>query len=366
MILKRRLTYAIFVLFITVLLISVPHVYAESESTEQTSTEAQIAEIVYEGNQELNAEEFDDTSEDDSINFQLVILSPEDQRVDLNNVIDTVNQDLSRENVPAHLRMVEDPQNDAVSGYMLKKDGTALPLETGNRSQTASEPIDPARVCEVIDNHIKETIGAQTGNEVEAASLVSYINVSLSTSYDSDKNRVKVTASRNISTMPSPATLTLELQNRLTGAYFETKQEKAINFRTAKSGSVKYGTTRTRIWRATLTGKLGKAKVDYKTYSYIYNKKCKRYPSYTEVYSKKELYKPPTNLAVDKVKRKDSFRNDYIAAFEKKYPRAKVNWNNYEIHHMRPLKYGGSNAVSNGIALTTERHKKLTSWWGSY
>ncbi|MCB6993886.1 hypothetical protein LI177_10380 [bacterium 210820-DFI.6.37] len=174
-----------------------------------------------------------------------------------------------------------------------------------------------------------------------ATTPVAYINVSLSTSKDSDKNRVKATITRTVGTVPSPAKITLKLQNRLTGGSFVTQQEKTINLKTTKSGSVKYGTTKSRIWRARVTGKLGIADVDYNTYSYIYNKKCIRYPSYTEPYTGKKLYVPPTNLKVDKKKRDNAFRDKYIADFQKKYPKANLNWKNYDIHHMRPLKYGG-------------------------
>lgn len=199
-----------------------------------------------------------------------------------------------------------------------------------------------------------------------ASTTAAYINVSLSTSKDSDKNRVKATVTRAVGTVPSPAKVTLKLQNRLTGESFVTQKEKTINLRTAKSGSVKYGTTKSRIWRARVTGKIGIATLDYNTYSYIYNKKCIRYPSYTESYSGKKLYVPPTNLKVDQQKRDELFRKKYIANFKKEYPKASINWDNYQIHHMRPLKYGGSNALSNGFAVTKARHSNLNSWWLSY
>ena len=50
----------------------------------------------------------------------------------------------------------------------------------------------------------------------------------------------------------------------------------------------------------------------------------------------------------------------------KKYPNAKINWKEYEIHHMRPLKYGGTNALSNGIALKKNVHAKFNAWWSNY
>ena len=53
-------------------------------------------------------------------------------------------------------------------------------------------------------------------------------------------------------------------------------------------------------------------------------------------------------------------------SFKKKYPKAKIKWENYDIHHMRPLKYGGTNAVSNGFTATKTQHKSLNSWWANY
>lgn len=370
--LSNRITMLVLAIFIMSLIIS-PTTFVNAETTDDKTSneEVKIAEIVYEGDPNFLSENADDYEDnDDTVNFQLVVLSPEDQSVDIDKVLDDVNKELSEENKPVHLRPVEDNQNDDAMGYLTNDEGEILPLDINDKANSKSESINKTDIINDIDTKINDSIVDQKETAKvatpAAATPVAYINVSLSTSKDSDKNRVKATITRTVGTLPSPATLTLQLQNRLTGESFVTKKEKTINLKTTKSGSVKYGTTKSRIWRARVTGKLGIANVDYNTYSYIYNKKCIRYPSCTEPYTRKKIYVPPTNLKVDQKKRDNSFRNKYIANFKKKNPNAKINWSSYQIHHMRPLKYGGSNALSNGIAVTEASHTKLTSWWSSY
>ena len=38
----------------------------------------------------------------------------------------------------------------------------------------------------------------------------------------------------------------------------------------------------------------------------------------------------------------------------------------YDVHHIKPLAYGGSNDYSNLIHLPKATHTSVTSWWAGY
>lgn len=125
--------------------------------------------------------------------------------------------------------------------------------------------------------------------------------------------------------------------------------------------------SQTRYWRVKITGKVLETEIiSLYAYSGLLNKQGVKYPSHKEIYTGRIPEKPSTSLKKNQKPRDPSFRSNYISWFEKKYPKANVNWGNYEIHHIRPLLYGGSNDVSNGIALTKSQHNDYTSWWKNY
>lgn len=43
-----------------------------------------------------------------------------------------------------------------------------------------------------------------------------------------------------------------------------------------------------------------------------------------------------------------------------------LNRSLYDVHHIRPLAYGGSNAYGNLIHLPKATHTKVTGWWAGY
>lgn len=209
------------------------------------------------------------------------------------------------------------------------------------------------------DNSVSGTI-----SNYSVGSLAIYLDVSIKG--DSNGN-IKGTVTCN-NGKPSNTSITLSLQSRETKRSFSTiKSTSGINFLTYKSKSIYASTNnKTRIWKVSLSGKFLGNNFTYNTYSILFNRKAIKYPNYTEVYSKKKLWEPPTNLSVSQNNRAANFRKDYINDFKKKYPNSNINWRIYEIHHMRPLQYGGSNKISNGIALPSYQHKVLTNWWRYY
>lgn len=62
----------------------------------------------------------------------------------------------------------------------------------------------------------------------------------------------------------------------------------------------------------------------------------------------------PSNLAAQ-------YYKDYTAATGKT-----LNTSLYEVHHIRPLAYGGNNSYSNLIHLPKATHTSVTSWFAGY
>jgi hypothetical protein len=56
--------------------------------------------------------------------------------------------------------------------------------------------------------------------------------------------------------------------------------------------------------------------------------------------------------------------------FRKAYAKAGNTWpvdangNPWEIHHIKPLAFGGTNEIENFVALERAVHRDLTTWWG--
>lgn len=203
---------------------------------------------------------------------------------------------------------------------------------------------------------LKLVTNGENANKIK----ISYLNVSL---YSDTKNKKICGKVTRVGSSYS-TNLTVELQSKNTGRSWYT-QAIAKNVKLDKTISVKSNTTK--FWQVKVTGIFNGNNINsYYTYSFLYNKKCVRYPNYKEAYTNKSVKVPPTNYTVNQVKRDPSFRNKYISWFKKNYPNANVNFSSYEIHHMRPLQYGGSNSISNGIALKKSQHDAYTLWWKGY
>lgn len=234
------------------------------------------------------------------------------------------------------------------------------PIEEDDEDENIDAPF-PSEIKNSIDDAVDYSIRRnQYINTVSTARIY----LTISTSRDDDKNRVKVKAVRDGKVNK---TMTLKLQNKLTGKSYETKKSKKIDFSKHKSGSVKYGTTKTRFWRAHLSGTYGSGY----TGSFLFNKKCNMYPHYVEYYSKKFMKIPPTNWKkTEPCKWTSKDRENYVEWFKEKYPDSKKrNWANFQIHHIRPRGRGGNNNYSNLIPMTTDFHIKkygVTTWWASY
>jgi hypothetical protein len=102
--------------------------------------------------------------------------------------------------------------------------------------------------------------------------------------------------------------------------------------------------------------------------TYLYNKKGVRYPSYKDPISKKVMTIPssavwPEVPKPDRTKRQG--RSKYTKWYDSTYK--PLIWREYEVHHIKPLAYGGSNDKRNLIPLKRSYHRSVvTPWWNAY
>lgn len=71
-------------------------------------------------------------------------------------------------------------------------------------------------------------------------------------------------------------------------------------------------------------------------------------------YEKKALYTRPSNLNTTYKKWYDGVYN------------TNLNLSGYDVHHIRPLAYGGDNTMGNLIHLEKTFHYSVTAWWNGY
>ena len=140
--------------------------------------------------------------------------------------------------------------------------------------------------------------------------------------------------------------------------------------------SVSSPVTKTQFWKAHVEGYMtlyGERKnVNYDTYIFLHNKLGNRYPSYTDSRSKKSVTVPesavwPVVAAANRDSWTTSQRTQYRTWYEKTYNHGNsMDWTDIQIHHIKPLKYGGKSVNSNLIPLPKATHTQFTTWWAQY
>ena len=167
--------------------------------------------------------------------------------------------------------------------------------------------------------------------------------------------------------------ITVKLQKKSTGGYWSTAESGTFTSigGVVSPSKISCSTSATAIWKVTLSGSLNGGDVSYSTYEFLYNKKAVRYPDYTDPGSNKLMYVPSTNLtkvaSSYRVSWTSTDRKNYIKWYDSNYPNKIKDWSKYQIHHIRPREYGGTNDYSNLIPLPTTYHQKtVTPWWSNY
>ena len=104
--------------------------------------------------------------------------------------------------------------------------------------------------------------------------------------------------------------------------------------------------------------------------NFLFNKKASKYPEYTCPKSGKYAVPPYyTNFKAERLATwNTNDRNNYIKWFNATYNNGKDpwNWDEYQVHHIRPLSWGGLSDYGNLVPLKKTIHPTWTTWWLSY
>lgn len=105
----------------------------------------------------------------------------------------------------------------------------------------------------------------------------------------------------------------------------------------------------------------------------LLNKRAERYPYYVDVWSGKVATEPSrADWPVVPVNQRTTWttndRANFIREYSELFPNNGWNWSGSvtNIHHIKPLKYGGNNDFSNLIPISVVEHYKFTSWFNNY
>lgn len=116
---------------------------------------------------------------------------------------------------------------------------------------------------------------------------------------------------------------------------------------------------------AVVSGIANGEKLYYSTYKIPFNQKAEKYP--TQISSPVTGQSLPYNFAMTLKKIPEEDRVVWNSTTKKQYAnRLGVDLTDYDVHHIIPRAYGGTNADSNLIPLNSSDHTTVTSWWANY
>lgn len=87
--------------------------------------------------------------------------------------------------------------------------------------------------------------------------------------------------------------------------------------------------------------------------------------NYTDKISGKSVSEPYTAWKKEQIYNRVNVKDPYKKWYDSTYS-TNLNLTGYDVHHIRPLAYGGSNDVSNLIHLQATFHQKITNWFAGY
>lgn len=173
-----------------------------------------------------------------------------------------------------------------------------------------------------------------------------------------------------------PVSLSMNLVNKRkttsSGSYTNVIS-RTVNATKGRDYKVESPISKTYFWNATAkftgTFKDGSKDTTLKTSKrFLLNKKGVLYPVFKDPKSKKVMSEPASTTWTKKYYPEawtTAKRNNYKKWYEPKY--GKLTWTDYEVHHIRPRVYYGSNDYSNLIPLKTSYHRGIVSpWWTNY
>ncbi len=125
------------------------------------------------------------------------------------------------------------------------------------------------------------------------------------------------------------------------------------------------GVTESAKYYAVVTGEANGQDIYYSTYSIPFNKKAEKYP--THISSPVTGQSLPYNFSMTMTKVPEANRVPWNTSIRNAYADyLGEDLTGYDVHHIIPRAYGGTNAYSNLIPLIPSDHTTVTSWWANY
>lgn len=248
---------------------------------------------------------------------------------------------------------------------------------------------------EYFKNQNKNTIYTKKANSnlntkgvtTKAKKPVNFLRVEHATKFNSTKKTITISSEIVALTGKKPSTVwtgsKLYAGKNQYGKYNQVikydKKWTGADIKIGKKTSKKYNTTATNFYQTytkTTAGWVGSSvqTSEGKTEEILANKKAAIYPEIYNKHNKTTMWTPTkANIKVvpkeERTKRKSNLKTTFRKWYTKEYgdPKYGKDWPGIDVHHELPLKYGGTNSMSNLFPLPEEIHDKVvTPWWGSY
>lgn len=143
-----------------------------------------------------------------------------------------------------------------------------------------------------------------------------------------------------------------------------SKHDSDLNLGESMSVTVSVN-NQTAKYYAVLTGTGNGQNINYSTYHIPFNRRGEKYP--TDTKSPVTGNSLPYNFSVTATEIPSSQWVPWNATIRNQYANyLGKDLTGYEVHHILPRRYGGTNSYSNLIPLTKSDHTRVTNWWNYY
>lgn len=191
-----------------------------------------------------------------------------------------------------------------------------------------------------------------------------YLNVSLSgdTSTRTVSACIKNTAALGFSSID----VTITLYSDRTGTPIARSSAHDNDLNLGESLTVTHANvSQSAKYYAVVTGVANGQDIYYSTYHIPFNKKGEKYPTYIKSPVTGALL--PYGFSMTMAKVPEEKRVTWNSSTKNTYAKhIGADLTGYDVHHIIPRAYGGTNADSNLIPLTSSDHKIITNWWRNY
>ncbi|CAH1200624.1 hypothetical protein PAECIP111893_01510 [Paenibacillus plantiphilus] len=145
------------------------------------------------------------------------------------------------------------------------------------------------------------------------------------------------------------------------------------NIKVGKTGLKSFSVSSSKFWyssmNVTITQGRNVGTFYGQTKTFLANSKATLYPYYKDSTSGKVMTEPSTTTMskTTSIKWEKADRAAYIKKYSELYPKNGYKWDDYDIHHIKPREYGGTNDFNNLIPVPRNFHVyTVNDWWRYY